>query len=62
LKLQDNDLGSIGGELIGAALRQNKIIKHLKVSENDLKSEGAEHILKAGLNLQSLDIGRYQSD
>ena len=58
MKLQDNDLGAIGGELIGAALKQNKTLKHLKISENELKSEGAEHILKAGGALESLDLGK----
>ena len=58
LKLQDNDLGQVGGELIGAALKQNKTLKHLKLAENELKSEGAEHILKSATRLESLDLGK----
>jgi hypothetical protein len=34
-------------------------LKHLKIAENNLKTEGAEFIIKNSLNLESLDIGKY---
>lgn len=47
-----------GGEIIGAALKQNKTLKHLKLSENDLKTEGAEFIIRNSYNLEELDLGK----
>lgn len=47
-----------GGEIIGAALKQNKTLKHLKIAENDLKTEGAEFIIKNSQNLEVLDLGK----
>ena len=58
LKLQDNDLGSISGELIGVGLGQNQTLRSLKISENYLQSEGAEQILNNGKYLEALDLGK----
>ena len=58
MKLQDNDLGSISGELIGAGLGQNQTLRSLKISENYLQSEGAEEILNNGKYLEALDLGK----
>ena len=51
-------MGTEGAEIIGTAIRSNNQIKHLKIAENNLKTEGAEFILKNSLNLESLDIGK----
>ena len=56
--MQDNDIGVVGGEIIGAALKQNRSLKHLKISENDLYNEGAEFILQTAYNLEYLDLGK----
>ena len=47
-----------GGEIIGAALKQNKTLKLLKLAENDLKTEGAEFIIRNSYNLEELDLGK----
>lgn len=51
LCIDDNDLGPIGGECIGHSLSQNDTLQILKVSENELKSEGAIPIIKNAQNL-----------
>jgi Ran GTPase-activating protein (RanGAP) involved in mRNA processing and transport len=56
--LDDNDLGADGGECLGIALAQNDRIKTLRVSENDLKSEGAIPIIKSSTHLEVLDISK----
>ena len=56
--MEFNDLGADGGEWLGIALAQNETIKTLKVSENDLKSEGAIPIIKSAINLEVLDISK----
>jgi len=56
--VNDNDLGPDGGECVGIALSQNTTLRHLKISENDLKSEGAMPIIKSGQNLKSLSIAK----
>lgn len=58
LIINDNDIGTEGGESIGAALAQNSSLKVLKISENDLKSEGAISIIKAGTNLEILQMSK----
>lgn len=58
LKLQDNDIQMQGGEIIGAALRQNKTLRCLKISENELRTEGCEFIIKNSLNLSSVDLSK----
>lgn len=58
MKLQDNDITMAGGEIIGAALKQNRTLKHLKIAENDLKTEGAEFIIRNSFNLEELDLGK----
>jgi hypothetical protein len=35
-----------GGEIIGTALKQNKVLRSLKISENELRTEGCEFIIK----------------
>ena len=58
LILEDNDIGSSGGECIGLALTQCSQLKHLTVSENELNTEGAVHILRNAGNLESLDLSK----
>ena len=58
LSLNDNDLGSDGGECLGIALAQNDTIKTLKVAENDLKSEGAIPIIKSSKKLEVLNLSK----
>jgi len=58
LSLNDNDLGSDGGECLGIALNQNESIKTLKVAENDLKSEGAIPIIKNAKRLEVLNLSK----
>jgi len=33
-------------------------LKHLVINENDLKTQGAEYILKSAHHLESLDLGK----
>jgi Ran GTPase-activating protein (RanGAP) involved in mRNA processing and transport len=47
---------------LGAAIKQNKTLKNLKIAENDLKTEGAEFILKNAHNIEVLDLGKYEYD
>ena len=35
-----------GGSIIGAALKDNEVLKSLKISENELRTEGCEFIIK----------------
>lgn len=58
LILEDNDVGSSGGECIGLALTQCTQLKHLTVSENELNTEGAVHILRNAGQLESLDLSK----
>ena len=56
--LDDNDIGANGGECFGIALTQNATIKHLKISENELRTEGAVFIIKNAGKLESLDLSK----
>lgn len=51
-------MGPDGGECIGIALSQNETLKHLKIAENDLKSEGSIPIIKSATFLQSLSLAK----
>jgi len=52
LSISDNDFGPDGGECIGVALSQNETLKVLKVSENELKSEGAIPIINSSTKIE----------
>lgn len=39
-------------------MKQNKFLKNFKLSENLIKTQGAEQILKNSTHLQSLDLGK----
>ena len=54
----DNDFGPDGGECLGIALAQNSTLLHLRVSENDLHTEGALPIIKNAINLESLNLAK----
>ena len=56
--LEDNDIGINGAEILSIPLKKNKQLKYLKISENLIKTEGAEYLLINALNLVSLDIGK----
>lgn len=58
MKLSDNDFSSAGGEFIGTALKNNRVLKHLKIAENDLRISGIEKLLDYGIYLESLDISK----
>jgi Ran GTPase-activating protein (RanGAP) involved in mRNA processing and transport len=58
LKLQDNDIGVKGAEVISQSLKQNKTLRGFKLAENDIQSEGAEFILKSNFSLEWIDIGK----
>ena len=58
MSINDNDLGPDGGECIGIALSQNDNLQVLKISENDLKSEGAIPIIKSAQNLTYLSLAK----
>lgn len=58
-------LGCQGGELLGAAIKTNKILKQLSVSENNLKNDGAAFIvniffikIKNAYNLELLNLSK----
>lgn len=42
LKLQDNDIGVKGADIISQALKQNKSLAHLKIAENNIQTEGRQ--------------------
>jgi hypothetical protein len=58
LAINDNDFGTDGGECIGVALSQNETLRVLKISENDLKSEGAIPIINSSVNLETLNLAK----
>ncbi len=58
MSISDNDFGPDGGECIGVALSQNETLKALKVSENELKSEGAIPIINSSTKLESLSLAK----
>ena len=58
LSINDNDFGPDGGECIGVALSQNDTLKVLKVSENELKDDGAIPIIDSAHNLETLSLAK----
>ena len=58
MAINDNDFGTDGGECIGVALSQNENLRVLKISENDLKSEGAIPIINSSGNLETLNLAK----
>ena len=56
--MQDNDIGYRGADIISQALKQNKSLKTLKISQNKIQTEGAEQIIKSNFSLENFDIGR----
>ena len=47
-----------GGSIIGAALKDNEVLKALKISENELRTEGCEFIIKNASKLQFIDLSK----
>jgi Ran GTPase-activating protein (RanGAP) involved in mRNA processing and transport len=43
---------------LGIALSQNENLRTLKISENDLKSEGAIPIIKSAMRLEHLNLSK----
>lgn len=58
LSVKDNDLGADGGKCIGLALASNTKLKVLKISDNNLMSEGAIPIIENAINIMSLDLSK----
>lgn len=56
--VSDNDFGADGGECIGVALGQNETLKSLRISENDLKSEGAIPIINSAYHVEQLNLAK----
>lgn len=56
MKLQDNDIGFRGADIIAQALKQNKSLRVLKISQNKLNTEGAEFLIKSNFSLEDFDI------
>lgn len=40
LRMQDNDVGVKGADVISQSLKQNKSLAHLKLAENNIQTEG----------------------
>lgn len=58
LDINDCNVCAEGGEAIGMALAQNHKLKQLKLTENDLYSEGAVQVIQHGQNLEVLTLGK----
>ena len=56
--MRKNSLGIQGAVCIAALLIRNETLRVLKISENDLKSEGAIPIINSSVNLETLNLAK----